>query len=367
MAERGRGIVSVGAAIVAGVLGFAGARPSKPPPPPPPVASDVAPKPGTPCAEVALPGGSRLPDRPGCTVSSARYGKDLAAVVWTMPLKTDEPIDAGVVVEDRGPPPGPPPRPGEKPAPAPAGTVKAERPFKDYWRVPRVDEMRDVTGDGVDDLILSDVGDSDETSGGTYFIFGRRKDGFGDLGAYPMIAPKWGAGSFSGTFLSSTRDIKGDWVFAKYRFERLGKTEKKVAPLKATASSAAAKYPASNAVDGHSNTAWAPGKEGATLTVTLPWKAAIARISFATGFDSIDDKLGDLFWLNNRIRGATIRFEDGTTKNMTVGSDARWVDYTPSTPYKSMKVEIHVDDVLPGLKWKDTCISEVEVYERVGS
>jgi len=358
MHQRGRGVRARGqlgaGAAAAGALAAAVAAAVGAAEGAPPVPVESAPRKGTPCETVTLPGGAKIDAKPGCTVSDARYSAQVAAVVWWMPVADDDDArSGGLVIADRSAP----------------GAPAAVRLFEETT-IPRIVDVRDVSGDGMDDVILTTLNEADkpEDEAAEYFIYGRRRDGFGDLGTYFVLAPKWGTGEFTGIFRTLSADDDSTWKFDSFRFVRVAEDEKKVDGLKATATSAMAKYPASNAVDGDYKTTWTEARKdggaGVKITVTLPKKIVLGRLSFATGYDAISPKWGDLYWLNNHVSDVTLKFDGGIEKRIPVGYGARWIDYVPHEDFSTKKIVLTIDTVHRGLKWNDTCINEIQVFER---
>jgi hypothetical protein len=313
-------------------------------------AADDAPKKGTPCASVALPPDVKLPDAKDCKVTEAHFTPVAAVILWA----AEGGAKNGVVAWDRG-------SPGSHPA-----ALELGDPF--------TAEVRDVTGDGVDDVLLHEAGrgadgDGDDYTMLQYRLLARRLDGFGDAGAYFLASPEWKRGELDAEFMAGSGPPESfHFKWNGYRFVRIAPGEKKVEGVVATASSSLKGYPAKNAVDADPKTTWTEGKPdegmGERVTLALPRKVTIARVSFATGYDAISPKWGDLWFLNNRLTDAQLVFDGDVTKNLTIDPGARWVDYIPHGELKTKKVTLRLGAVVDGAKWNDTCVNEIEVYER---
>ena len=181
-----------------------------------------------------------------------------------------------------------------------------------------------------------------------------------------MNPPKWSDGGFEAEF----RFESFRWEFEAYRFVRRGEGESPVSGLRAKASSSMGKHTPDKAVDGDVSTAWCAepsGPASGKLTVTLKRPVKLARFSFATGFDAIHEKLGDLWPLNNHIDAVTLSLSGPrlkpVSKNLFMDSE-RWVDYVPHGDYPVKTFTINVDSITPGTKWRHTCINEVSVAAR---
>jgi hypothetical protein len=355
-------IVAVSVLCVAGLAAL-GAAPAAAP------GSAAAPTAGTPCAKVVLPGGTRVPDQPGCVVADARYTAELSVVTWKLPEPDStsgaefekwlaDPKGAmhgGIVAEEHD---------GPKTTPLVLGLGGEVR----------ILQIGDVTGDGREDVVVYDG--SDASSPMAAHIFGRRTDGFGDLGNYPGYGYAWKPGGFTvhvkRVFAHDTFGPDDTFTFAGNRFVRTapGPALKRVTGLKLTATKSSPKHPATFAIDGKLETTWAgPFKgegKGETLTITLPSAIELGRLSFATGWDWIDPTGKDRFWDSAHVMIADSDLGDGSVKKLDVDPGERWIDYIPSESHTTNKITIKIGvQYAWGKTGPGSYVNELEVWERV--
>lgn len=146
---------------------------------------------------------------------------------------------------------------------------------------------------------------------------------------------------------------------------------KKIEGLWATASSyctkgLAAPYLPSNVLDGNTATAWVEEEGerciGQWIKIYLPETKIISRIGICPGYEKIDPKLGDLFWLNNRLRIAELELSDGGIKELFF-EDKKGIKYFEIQPPKKVEwIKLTIKDYYPGRRWDDMCISEIEIW-----
>ncbi len=360
-----------------------------------------APKKGTACKDVVLPGGTRLPDEPGCRVVAARYTASLAAVVWFSPRskakaeasgEERDPMDDvwGVAVEDLA---ADPPR-GE------VRTLEGKRV--------RLSKVGDVTGDGLDDAVFLSGGlpVRDDyyfpPEHGTYvWIWGRRADGFGHLGTHPVLKPRFTKGALEGKFFTTAAAVEGTvaesarparWEFDGTRFVRYAPGARRVEGVRiAVDAGARAGHPPEHALDGDRATAWIPDRAGLTaVTLTFPRKIRLARFSFSTGWDAISAAGEDLFWAHGRLARAHVEVDppgepasivhesmpDGHAarwggrtvvwRSLSTFGSARWIDYVPSRDWEidRLVLVLPARGVVAGTREASLAVAEIEVWER---
>jgi hypothetical protein len=312
---------------------------------------------GTPCPS-EMPGGAPFPYTDGCFDHGSRSGPKVEMVFWsTHPKDAEYYNPEGVVIED-----------ARHPRELLAVDLEAEAECGV--------ELEDVSKDGVPDVIIScptylgewTPGRTDVEPGERYTFVIRDKKGMYKGPTLRLVSPTWGDGKFDDLSYDEVSSSKlSRW---RWKGRSLGLVEepfgtKLVEGLKATATSFSAKaYAPAMAVDGRHETTWAAKGDGAgqTLTVTLPRMTNVVRVLFTTGFAHHSEKLGDLFTLNDQIQRARLRV--GTEPEVATGTDdGRYVSWVPAHPVKAKSLTITVVAVKPGSKWRDTCISEVEVWE----
>ena len=119
------------------------------------------------------------------------------------------------------------------------------------------------------------------------------------------------------------------------------------------------------ATDGRRSTAWTEGVRGSGagewIKLTFPQPVEVHSVGLNVGFDSS----ADLFYKNNRIKRATLVFSNG--EQIELGfADRRGMQTIPLVRAPGPNIEttfitIVIEEVFPGWKYDDTCLSEVEV------
>ncbi len=122
-------------------------------------------------------------------------------------------------------------------------------------------------------------------------------------------------------------------------------------------------HPADHAFDGNPRTAWnesAPGS-GAGEWLQAEWGVPrhVRRIVLATGWDYVSPRAGDLYSLNSRLRRVRMVFSDGRAEVREIADGQRSV--IVATDHVSSSLRIIAEQVYPGARWQDLCISDVLV------
>ncbi|MCH5210816.1 MAG: zinc ribbon domain-containing protein [Oscillospiraceae bacterium] len=115
------------------------------------------------------------------------------------------------------------------------------------------------------------------------------------------------------------------------------------------------------AMDGNMSTCWSPNRNlglNPTLTMSAPTPQHVTGIRLTNGYC----KSYETYAYNRRISRAEIIYEGGN-KIVTFPDDAFGVMHNIvfDNPVDTSYIQIHVLDTYYG-KWKDICISEIEVY-----
>ena len=126
-------------------------------------------------------------------------------------------------------------------------------------------------------------------------------------------------------------------------------------------------YTPDMAMDGKLSTAWQEGKSdaghGEWIEVEFPSSAA-RGLAIINGFAHKDDKFGDLYALNSRVKRVKVIL-DGTAAGevdlLDGVKEAQTVIKAGDTAYKTARLVIV--DTYSGSKWQDTSISEITVQE----
>lgn len=120
-------------------------------------------------------------------------------------------------------------------------------------------------------------------------------------------------------------------------------------------------YHAFAAVDGAPETSWVEGVEGAGvgewIELVFPGAIVVGRIGLDIGYD----KDADLFFANNRVKRATIVFSDGQQLDLTF-ADTPGSQLVEIDSVQTSSLRLIVEEVYPGSRYDDTCLSEIEVW-----
>ncbi len=130
-------------------------------------------------------------------------------------------------------------------------------------------------------------------------------------------------------------------------------------------------YEVGNLTDGKTETAWAEGVGGVGIneyiTVSFRKNYIVTKIGMIPGYAKVmNDKYGDRFLKNPRIKKAQFYFSDNTVQEMEF-KDSREMQYKVLLPgIRTGFVRIVIEEVYPGEEWDDTSISEIEVWGMKG-
>ena len=125
-----------------------------------------------------------------------------------------------------------------------------------------------------------------------------------------------------------------------------------------------------NLVDGRTDTCWAEGVGGAGIgeSVTFFFQSSItlAKIEVFPGYNKIkNDRWGDRWYNNYRLRKARYTFSNGAVKYQTFRDEKSFQPIAFDPPISTNSVEITIMDAhSSGAKWDDTSIGEVRFYKR---
>lgn len=114
--------------------------------------------------------------------------------------------------------------------------------------------------------------------------------------------------------------------------------------------------------DGDVTTSWQPerskGGKGETALFSFDADVALQGLAIANGFQ-VEDRFGDEFVNNSRLKAARLVFSDGSEERITLPADQRGLVEVGFKPRKTRWLKLIVEEVHPGAKWKDLAISEV--------
>lgn len=120
-------------------------------------------------------------------------------------------------------------------------------------------------------------------------------------------------------------------------------------------------YPATNAFDDDTDTAWAvrdavEGEEW--IEATLPPGTRVSRVWLTTGYEKMG-RVGDLFTLNAHLSRFTLETDAGR-RTVDVGPSQREADVRLNV--ETTRVRLIAEGIYPGERWQDLSISEIRVY-----
>lgn len=122
-------------------------------------------------------------------------------------------------------------------------------------------------------------------------------------------------------------------------------------------------YSPGNAIDGNYLTAWVEGRPdngiGEWLRLRFDGEVipfVIDRIGIFNGYAK-----GERYWQNNRVKTATLVLSDGTRQVLRFQNIPE-MQYFRINPTYTDSVTLIINEVYLGSKWRDTCISEIEVH-----
>ena len=122
----------------------------------------------------------------------------------------------------------------------------------------------------------------------------------------------------------------------------------------------------SNLQDADLTTSWQPkkngkGGKGDWVLVEFKQEVVLAGVGVANGFQ-VQDRFGDEFALNSRVKTARLVFSDASEETIEFGADQRGLAEFSFAPRKTKWVKLVVEAVHPGSKWKDLAVSELVLF-----
>ena len=119
-------------------------------------------------------------------------------------------------------------------------------------------------------------------------------------------------------------------------------------------------YVAHNAIDGSTSTAWVEGVEGDGIGESI-------SITFDNNENEIDaicvrngyEKSEDIFYKNNRIKEASVEFEDGSIEYFELMDHGYDQIVFFDSPHWGNSIVLTIESVYPGSRYSDTCVSEI--------
>lgn len=118
-------------------------------------------------------------------------------------------------------------------------------------------------------------------------------------------------------------------------------------------------YAAENLSNVNSDSCWCEGVEGSGIGQSVRFSANASSLIILTGYISAKKKY--LFEENCRPKRITVNFTDikkTETYNLLDSPNPQIIDFKMNAPYSGV-IEIIIDEVYEGTKYKDTCISSI--------
>lgn len=126
------------------------------------------------------------------------------------------------------------------------------------------------------------------------------------------------------------------------------------------------RFGASNVIDGNPHTCWQEFKddtgEGEWVEIKLKKPEKISKIGIVNGFAWPDHpKWGNVFHKNPRLKEVKLSFSDGSTQTVSF-DDSHRPQVVNIDEVLTTTVKLTILSVYPGSEWKDTSLSEVQLY-----
>lgn len=126
-------------------------------------------------------------------------------------------------------------------------------------------------------------------------------------------------------------------------------------------------YKALNVLDGDPETIWAEGDKkgsgiGQWITLNLPGDRDVAGLEILNGYPR--SAAGQDRWIQNgRVKSFLVEFSDGRNFIWNL-QDARSWQRVTFPPVRTTYIKLTIREAYRGLKWDDTCVSEIKVLEQ---
>jgi hypothetical protein len=121
------------------------------------------------------------------------------------------------------------------------------------------------------------------------------------------------------------------------------------------------------AFDGDRRTAWNEGAAGngvgEWIEAHFASEVLVRSVTVVTGWDAVSRHGHDLFVENAHIRRATLLLDGREVATVMADSAARELTFETVTP-RATTVRVRIDDVWPGTRYEDLCVSEVTIDAR---
>ena len=118
-------------------------------------------------------------------------------------------------------------------------------------------------------------------------------------------------------------------------------------------------YSIKNVFDNNFNTCWVEGAEddglGQSITIRFKDKVKINQINLVNGIS----KTNELYLKNNRIKQATLTFDDGSEETINIQDTYNQKQNISFSSHETQSVTFSIKEVYKGSKYQDTCLSEL--------
>ncbi|MBS0618720.1 MAG: CHAT domain-containing protein [Spirochaetes bacterium] len=125
-------------------------------------------------------------------------------------------------------------------------------------------------------------------------------------------------------------------------------------------------YIPKNAIDSNRSTAWGEGVKGDGIGESLDFDfgktVLVTAMDIVNGFTEMHTTLGNLYFLNNRIKKIKIIFDDGE-EEISLRDNWEAPQYIKLvSQHKTTKAKVTISEIYKGQKWDDTLISEINFF-----
>jgi len=122
-------------------------------------------------------------------------------------------------------------------------------------------------------------------------------------------------------------------------------------------------YGVENLLDGSNEWSFQPKQQYGGWFILKFFHKGKYEISIINGFNWNQTEFGDLYFLNNRITKVKVDYGDYLEKSEEVSLEDNNRTFQSLGKYKSEIIRVTVTGIVPGSRWQDTVISEIQVKE----
>lgn len=125
-------------------------------------------------------------------------------------------------------------------------------------------------------------------------------------------------------------------------------------------------YDPYNLIDGDLKTSWQESgqgkKEGQWIFFTFKSPVDLYGLDIANGFQTSDEKNGDLYYKNSRLKVAKIYVNDSKSGKTIELEDTKNIEKFPFKASDVLNLKLEIIGEYKGDKWDDLAISEITFY-----